>query len=68
MQADGSSAGPYGASLITLVDDDGDEFPMWRYPGESEKAVMRRAQEFVDGGRWRPNGELAIGLPVKPGA
>lgn len=49
---------PHGP-LVILVDDDGDEFPMWRF-GLSDEQVMARAAEFVAEDKWRPNGELRI--------
>ena len=34
--------------------------------GLSERDVLRRAGEYVAEGKWRPNGELEIGIPSPP--
>jgi hypothetical protein len=52
---------------LVFVDDDGDEFPLWRIPGESQAMMQARAQEVVDAGGWVPNGALRL-KPSTPGA
>lgn len=47
--------------MVVFVDDDGDEFPLWRYsPGETDDALYVRARQVVREGGWQPAGELVL--------
>ena len=61
-------------TVVTLVDDDGDEFPI-ALPGifpenvsGDKEAAMKIAEESIRNGVYRPNGTLRVGRVEYVGA
>jgi hypothetical protein len=50
---------PRQHTIVVFTDDDGDEFPIMRFPGESLEVVTEAALRLVGDG-WNPEGELTF--------
>jgi hypothetical protein len=51
---------PTEKAIIVFIDDDGDEFRIMRFLGESLERVEQAAQHLVAEGDWCPAGVLSL--------